>query len=169
MIKVRDTTGKILFEERQRFPQWLFLLMIMPLLVTIASFAATGILSDERTGIWIVFPLVILLQVVVMYYFRITRFEKIVSETGLYFRWMPLQKKYRFIPREDIEGFRMRRGPVLKLGSGYYIGLGRYHTVSTGIGVHVFLNHGKKIFFGTDEQIFFQRAMEKIAKTIELT
>src|SRR5690348_449374 len=111
MIKTTDTSGKILFEEQQHFPQWLMFLMIVPLLVSIAAFATTGILRSGEKYLWLVFVFVILLQLAIIYYFKVAIFEKVVTETGLYFRWIHLHKRYRFIPRTDIEGFRIRRGP----------------------------------------------------------
>ena len=166
MIKTTDTAGKILFEEQQHFPQWLFLLMILPVVASIAAVVATGIYKNGDVPALMALVFVVLLQLAIMYYFNVATFEKIVTEAGLYYRWTPLQKRYRFIERTDIDGFKMRRSPFLKLGSGYFPGIGRYHNLNRGKGIHVFLTNGNKIFFGTAEELFFQRAMEKIAQQL---
>lgn len=164
MIKTTDTTGKILFEEQQQFPQWLILLMILPVVTSIAAIVATGVYKNGDVISLMALIFVVLLQLAIMYYFKISKFEKIVTESGLYFRWKPLQKRYRFISRSDIDGFQMRRGPFLKLGRGWLPWLGRYHNLSSGNGIQVFHSNGKRIFFGTGEGIFFYRAMEQIAQ-----
>jgi len=164
MTKTTDTTGKILFEEKQQFPQWLFLLMILPVVASVIAVVATGVFQKGDFISSMALSFVVLLQIAIMYYFRIATFEKVVTEAGVYFRWTPLQKRYRFIERTEIDGFKIRRRPFLKLGSGYFPGIGRYHNLSRGNGIHMFLSNGKKIFLGTGDELFFYRAMEQIAQ-----
>jgi len=111
----------------------------------------------------VVLPLSIILpfECLLIYFFRATTLEKTVTREGFYYRWLPLQKKYRLIQSADIESMEQRPSPSLKYGYGYFPGYGRYHNMSNGKGIQLYLSNGKKVFFGTDDLMSFERSIHE--------
>jgi hypothetical protein len=55
----------------------------------------------------------------------------VISSDGLYYRWGPFQRSYRFVSKEEIAQAELRKGPPLTYGvtdTGY----GKVHNVGPG-------------------------------------
>lgn len=150
-----------MFSEKQRFPKWFSWLILSPLMLTIGIliFISTTEESDKNEVIFVLF-IVMPLQLIMFLLFYRSQLEKVVTTNGMYYRWTPLQKKYRVIEKEEIGETELRRSPLLKLGSNWMPGYGRIHSASHGEGVQIFKTNGKKIFFSAADPASFRKALE---------
>lgn len=134
--------------------------MLSPIVLTIGITLLIGTVEKQQEKeMWIVLAIIIPLQLLMFYLFYIARLEKIVTTNGLYYRWTPLQKKYRLIEMEDIERFEVRKAPFASYGSKWEFGYGRVHNLSKAEGIQLYLKSGKKIFFGTSDKTGFEKAI----------
>jgi hypothetical protein len=166
MLKADETSGNVLFEEKQKFPNWLTILMAGIILLTIVITLIAGLTTKEDKGdLWIALGISIPVEILVIILFWNVHLEKVVTSNGLYYRWRPWQKKFRVIEKESIKGFEVRNSPPLNYGIHWFPGYGWVHNASAGEGLQLYLVNGKKIFFSTLNTIFFQRALENITSS----
>jgi hypothetical protein len=164
MQKAEEPSGAILFEEKRRFPPWLSVVMLSPIAIIIGvGLLLRNAQKNEQQEMWIVLAIIIPVQLLLTWLFYSTSLEKVVTTNGLYFRWPPLQKRFRVIEKEEMEKVQVRMRPRLKYGSKYVLGYGWMHTVSKGEGAEVLLRSGKKIFFGTAGAGAFLKALQELA------
>ena len=162
MLKEFDTSGDILFEETQKYPQWVNWVIRFAMLTTVLGLVISLITEKQKTDTTIGLLIVVPIAILVVYLNSNIRLQKIVTSNGLYYRWEPWHKKFRLIQKEDIESFYSRKFPLAKLGSGWFPSYGRYHVASRGQGIQLFLKNGRKIFFSTNEKNLFERALQKL-------
>src|SRR5688572_15820392 len=149
MIKAYEPSGKIFFEETLKFPRWLFIVLVLLVLSTVAIIIGAAIATGHKTaneGIWIALAVTLPVELIMIYVFFAMRLEKIVTSNGLYFRWSPLQKKYSVIEGNEIEKIEYRKAPS-SYGSSWVPGYGKVHNLSKE-GLQCYLVSGKKYFFG---------------------
>lgn len=163
MKKVYEPSGALMFSEKQHFPKWLSWLMLAPVMFTAGIIVFIRTQEDvNETEMKLALGLVILVQAILFIWFLRAQLEKVVTSNGLYYRWSPLQKKYRVIEKEEIKGAELRKSPLSKYGSNYVLGYGRVHKVGPGLGVQVFMSNGKKIFFSAADAGSFQKALDEL-------
>jgi hypothetical protein len=164
MLKVYEPSGGVLFEERQKFPQWLTILMAGIILLTIAIVLIVGytVPGKDRNEMWLALAIAIPVEVLTIILFRNVRLEKIVTSNGLYYRWKPWQKRFRVIEKESIKACEVRQGPPFNYGLGWFPGYGRFHNASRGEGLQLYLVNGDRIYFSTFDTVFFKRALENL-------
>lgn len=167
MIKITETTGGVLFEEKQHFPRWLSLLLVSPVLVTMGLTLVIETTEKDKAWGLVLIAVVVTIQLIVFYLFYALQLQKVVTPDGLFYRWAPLQAHYRFIPRREIESMEVKRSPSMKFGAGSAPGYGKLNTVSDGMGVQLYLSHGRMMFFGTGDPVFFENALRELLKTNE--
>lgn len=162
-MKDKQIKGTVVFKETQRFSQtWFWLLLISPIVFSIGVtiFTLVGVKEKEA---WYVLPLVIFLNLGILYGFFITRLELLVTDWAVYYRWRPFSRRYRQISRFDIREAVIRKSPFLQVGSKrMVIGYGRVQHTGTAEGVQFHLLSGKKIFIGSDKVKSFHRAVENL-------
>ena len=163
MLKADETTGMVLFEEDQKPPQWLLIIIGGIMLFTIISIFFSGLNGiGNRDEMWLGLAIAVPVQVLVMILFQHMQLEKIVTTNGLYYRWKPWQKKYRVIEKESIDKIEVRKGPVFKYGFGWSPFYGRYHNACGGQGIQLRLVNGNRIFFSTFDVAAFQQALQNL-------
>jgi hypothetical protein len=164
MLRADEISGNVLFEEKQKFPNWLTILMTGIILLTIAIVLIAGLTepAEKRNDMWIGLAIAIPIEILVIILFLNVRLEKIVTSNGLYFRWKPWQRKFRIIERESIKSFEVRTSPPLNYGIHWFPGYGWIHNASAGEGMQLYLVNGKKIFFSTSNITFLKKALESI-------
>ena len=166
MLKPYETSGNYLFGEKEKFPKWLSWLMILPVAIVAGLMVKLPSLEEaDRKEMWIALAIVLPLQVILFIAFQKARLEKVVTSNGLYFRWLPLQKKFRVIEKEMISSVSVSRAPLLNYGSNWVPGYGRMHMASKGEGVEVIKTDGKKIFFSTADPHSMARALEELIRS----
>jgi len=158
--------GNIEFKEEQRFRRpllWLF--AMFPLLITIGFIIAVGANTlgegyDGLIGLVFVIPV----NLIVIYFAIITKFEMMVTDEGVYYRWRPFNRQYNMISKPEISEVRLRKSPFLKFGyNKRVIGYGRVHNMGAARGLQFILKSGRKIFISSEKINGFQRAVEKLA------
>jgi len=168
MLKADDTSGKILFEEKQRFPGWLNILMTGIALFTIAIILIAGLTGpkEERNETWIALVIAVPIEIFIIILFRSMCLEKIVTSNGLYFRWISWQRRFRVIERESIKSFEVRNTPPLNYGIHWFPGYGWVHNASGGEGLQFYLVNGNKVFLGTANIDSFAKAMNTLINPV---
>lgn len=166
MLKAYETSGNYLFGEKEKFPKWLSWLMIVPLAIVAGLMVMLPRMDEaDRQEMWIALAIVLPLQVILIIVFQKAKLEKVVTSNGLYFRWLPLQKKFRVIEKEMIRSVSVTRAPVLNYGSNWVPGYGRMHMASKGEGVEVIKTDGKKIFFSAADPYTMVKALEELIRS----
>lgn len=166
MVKAYETSGGTMFGEKQAFPGWLAWIMLSPVLLAVGIIAlmpSSEEFKEKEMGLGI--AILFLVQVVLFFLFRKTKFEKQVTTNGLYFRWTPLQRRFRVIEKQEIIEAQVRKAPSLKYGSHWVPGYGRMHTANRGDGVQLILSNGKKIFFGSADAISFNKVLQELVQS----
>jgi len=164
MLKADETSGNTLFEEKQRFPGWLNILIIGITMITIAIILIAGLTGpkEERNQIWIALVIAIPIEIFIIFLFRSMCLEKIVTSNGLYFRWMTWQRRFRVIEKENIKSFEVRNTPPLNYGIHWFPGYGWVHNASGGQGLQFYLVNGNRVFLGTADIDSFAKAMNTL-------
>ena len=169
MLKAEETSGNILFEEKQNFPKWLNILMVGTLLWTLAIILIPGFngVKEQRNDMWITLAIAIPLEILIIILFQYVQLQKIVTSNSVYYRWKPWQRKFRVIEKESIESFEVRKSPPLNYGIHWFPGYGWVHNASAGEGMQLYLVNGKKIFFSTSDITFFKKALGQIVYNLK--
>lgn len=162
MLKAYEPSGKVLFEEVQKYPRWVSWVVRISMFMAILGLTLGLITEKEKTDLVVSLVIVIPIAVFSLYMMSNMRLEKVVTSNGLYYRWKPWQKKFRVIAKEDIGSVRSRRFPYLSYGFGWFPGYGRYHNVSRGEGLQIYLKNGRKFFLGTSDKESFERALQNL-------
>lgn len=163
MKKAYEPSGGFLMEEKQRFPRWLVIMLIAIVSLTLVGMAVMAIMMESERGEALLgLAIAAPIEIVVIYAFLKARLETVVTTNGFYYRWRPLQGKYRLIEKEDIRSFEFRDAPMLNYGYGWFPGYGRFHNADRGEGLQLYLKNGSKVFFSSRETALLQKAMEQL-------
>ncbi|HTM93353.1 MAG TPA: hypothetical protein VL095_13115 [Flavisolibacter sp.] len=168
MLKTYETSGNVLFEEKQRYPKWLNILIAGILLLTLVIILITGFAGpqEKRMEMWIGLAIAIPIEILVVILFQYVQLEKVVTSNGLYYRWNPWQKRYRYIEKETIELCEVRRPPFMNYGMGWFPGYGRYHRAGSGKGLQLYLKNGKRFYFSAADVDSFKRVMDHLTNQL---
>jgi len=156
--------GNILFKEEQQFRTgWLWGIIIFCVLSSLGVTLGVALKEKEKSNeAWLAVAIVIPLEAVIFYLMYITKLQTVITTEGIYYKWWPFQRSYRFIPAMEIEEVELRKGPGFSYGSHWIPGYGRVHNTGPGNGFQMVLKNSKKIFLGTQKQNSFQQAIDKI-------
>jgi hypothetical protein len=163
MLKVDEPSGKVLFEENQKFPKWLKMLILGIVTFTLVlTIVLSYVASEDKIDIWLGPGIAAVTEFFVFILFRKVRLEKTVTSNGFYYRWRPWQRKFRWIEKDQIVRTEVRPGPPFHYGIGWFPGYGTIHNASMGDGLQLYLMNGKKIFFSTFDIASFEKAFQQI-------
>ncbi len=162
MLKADEISGRVLFEEKQKYPRWVIGLIVVCLLLAVAGVLLSVFTGAEKNDVRIALPIVILVSAITIYLIAKSRLETAVTSNGFYFRGKPLQSKYRVIEKEEISTIEARNFPFLSRGYGWFPSYGWYYIAATGEGVQLHLKNGKKFFFSSALRPSFERALENL-------
>ena len=118
--------------------------------------------AEKRSDIWIALAISMPIEILLIILFRYMQLEKVLTSNGIYYRWKPWHKRYRYIERENIETFIIRRFPFMSYGMGWVPGYGRYHNASSGSGLQLYLKNGKRFYFSTADINSLTKAMNRL-------
>jgi hypothetical protein len=156
-MKSRETSGKKLFEEVQPLPLWLQWLMTLAQLSCFIVPVVIGI--RQGMGIkefWLVLVLLIVVEGPLIYLTWNTRFEKVLTTEGIYYRFQPLHQWYRNVGWNDIDSWYLRNSPALQIGYRLVPGYGTALTMNSGKGIQLQLKNGKRLFLGTADPLLME-------------
>jgi hypothetical protein len=163
MLKVYEPTGGVLYEENQVFPKWLGFVLLGPLLVVVGLILFLGNVDEiEKNEAWIAMFIAVPINLLMGYMFFAGKLQTVVTTNGFYYRWRPLQKKFRMIENTDLDEVVSRNAPSFKLGANWVPGYGWMHSTRKGSGLEFRLKNGKKVFIGTSNLFQFERAVRQI-------
>ena len=156
--------GDILFREEQQFRvRWLWVLLLVivasSIVLTIAL-PATSREDEKARGLAL--AIIIPLESILLYLFYIVKLETVVSRAGVYFRWLPFFKRYRYIDKQELKETKAGRGPALAYGFHVVPGFGAVHNLGPGMGMQFTLKKGNRIFIGTHKLTEFQSAIDRM-------
>jgi len=161
----KEINGNIEFKEEQRFRQpWFWILILSPILASVGitiAVSAGSFGKDDNEGL-LALAIVIPVNLLMLYLFFITRFELVVTDEAVYYKWPPFNRKYKLIAKSDIEEVYVRKSPVLQLGYKRVIGYGWVHNLGAAKGLQFVFKSGRKIFISCEKINGFQRAVEKL-------
>src|SRR5690606_22547786 len=103
-------------------------------------------------------------NVILFSYFLTSRFEKVVTSNGLYFRWRPWQSRYRWLQYSEIRDVRVRQAPPMKYGTGPTFSYGWVHIANGRRGLQLTMTNGKKLFLGAKDVEEFSKAVNAMIR-----
>jgi len=148
------------FQEKQRFTQWwlqLINLMVVALLVYngyqwFVLGEASGNVGADETGVQIAVMATMLLTVGFLYSCAL---ETTIDESGIAYRFFPIQLKHRKIAWKDVAQCHTRTyRPIPEYGGWGYrmsFGKGKALNVKGNQGIQLVLTNGKKLLLGTQK------------------
>lgn len=162
MLKADEPSGIVLFEEQQRLPRWIRLLVLFSMIAAVAGLLA-GLFTEKNKGnMAIALATVLPVIFLVIYLHSNSLLEKTVTSNGLYYRWKPWHRKFRIIEKQDIASVVVRKPPFMNYGFGWYPGYGRYHNSSRGEGLQLTLQNRNRIYFSTNDIGSFKKAINTL-------
>jgi hypothetical protein len=170
---------KILFKEEQRFNQWwIWLLLIFSFAVSVIPIwyglfqqihtgKPWGDNPASNTGLLIIAIFTTLLMTGILLIFKTTCFYIEIRESGIYFRFPPLARKWRIISKDEIERYTVGKyNPIGEYGGWgvrrSYGKYGRAYNVSGNFGLRLYLKNGKVLLLGTQRTQAISFAMQKM-------
>lgn len=146
--------SKILFKETQKFRQWWLWLILAYVLCDALWITIKGINTDkhytfEHTGL----PLLLLILPVALFLFILSiKLETEIKDDGIYARFFPIHKHYRYYPWTEIEKVYIRHyNPIMEYGGWGLRGFGKNRAlnVSGNQGLQLMMKDGRKLLIGT--------------------
>ncbi|RYG47049.1 MAG: hypothetical protein EOO01_15380 [Chitinophagaceae bacterium] len=153
----------ILFRETQRFRQpWLWLVLIcsalatlLPLIVSFAEKNAPGQAAMLGPGL-----LVLFLIGANFTGFYITKLETVITSDGVYFKWSPFFKTYRFYSLQEIQGMKIGVYNKPRFGLHKDPDFGRVHIVNGSNGISFKAGQVQRVFIGTRRVAAMRHVLE---------
>lgn len=167
---------KVLFKETQQFRQWWYLVTLLGSIVPIMVFCVYALYQQTVKGIPIgnspapngVLIILFFVLVIMLWGSLIMKLEVWINQDGMHYRFFPLILKNKFISKEEILRFEIRKyKPVLEYGgwgirTGFGRKIGKAYNVNGSIGLQLYLKNGKKVLFGTQRPQAIMFAMDEI-------
>jgi hypothetical protein len=169
---------KVLFQEEEKFREWWRTLLVLagtiPAIISLVySFFKLGGNNDPfnrstMPTIISVMLFVFLLSTIWVYFS--CKLELWIDQKGIHYRFFPLIYRIKFISKEEIQRFEIRKySAVFDYGGrGFRRGFGRKWgralTISGNMGLQLYLTNGKKVLFGTQRSQAILYAMEEMIK-----
>jgi hypothetical protein len=168
--------SKLYFKEVQRFNQWYILVLNVITFAIVVFFITKEIIHLQQTSqatneaYWLLLIGLIPLLLILLFY--MVKLETEIRKEGIYFRFKPFQRKFKFYDWKDILKFYVRKYKPIKEYGGWGVRAGtkkygRAYNVSGNMGLQIELTNGKKILIGTVKATELERAITKIKKEKE--
>ena len=161
-MKTYETSGNILFEEKQKYPRWIAWVIVLAMFLTVIALLAALFTENDNRQTLIGLLVVVPVAIMAIFLNRNIQLEKVVTSNGLYYRWKPFHKRWRVIEKEDIQSYTVRTFPFLSYGFGWFPTYGWYHNASRGEGLQLYLKDGRKYFFSTGDKDQFEAAIQNL-------
>ncbi|MBN2175451.1 MAG: hypothetical protein JW731_15070 [Bacteroidales bacterium] len=171
--------NKILFkeEQKQKYPWiWMILFPLMGLLLYFFSWKENdGILNpqkeDDALGLIIVGISLFVMMVVLTLLFYKMHLKLEIKTDGIHFKYPPFINKEKFIPKETIDRYVVRKYNPNREYGGHGVkkrlikNMGRAYTVYGKTGLQLYLKNGEKVLIGTQRKEPILHAMDKMINT----
>jgi hypothetical protein len=171
--------NKVLFKEEQQFRQWWQIVFILGSTVSVIGFNIYALYMQTVKGVQVgnsPAPTVVMIGAIVamlvsIWVFFSMKLEVWIEQDGIRYRFFPVIFKNKFISKEEIQRFEIRKynavwdygGWGIRRGFGHK--WGRAYIVSGNSGLQFYLKNGKKILFGTQRSQAMMYAMDEMMKS----
>jgi len=175
------------FKEEQKLSQFRIYLILILIVSIFLVFIGIAFYEDNLntadnensvksllTAALFVLPVLILITIVKLKMWLIVE----IRDEGIFYKYVPIIKKFRQIPFEDIERYEIRKYHPLIEYRGWGIrdrGLrkkrkkwGIAYTAKGTTGLQLYLKNSKKILIGTQRKDAIKFAMEKVMKELSI-
>lgn len=164
-MKVQKPTGKILFKEDQQFRQaWLWAIIISGSLIPLVLVSV--MLPQDKNISWqeafLTIALIAGISSINVIAFYLTKLETVVTEDGIFYRWVPYRKRYSQLSWGQIGTITVKKYPYLKYGYHTSRDFGKVHTIDGNRGILFELVDGKRVYIGTQKLSALQHTLEQI-------
>jgi len=162
--------SRLYFKEQQRFKQWWIWILIIGITGLMLYFVIQQLILDKQVGDNPAPDVVIcffsILPFLMIWLFLSLKLETEIRKEGIYFRFKPFHRKFKFYPWDNISKYYVRKyRPILEYGGwGIRIGPGKYgkaYNVRGNMGLQLELKNGKRILIGTQKPEELERALNK--------
>jgi len=166
----QKSSNKIYFQEQQRFRQWWLILIILATSIfPWIGFFYQVILGHEfgnkPSPDWIIVLTWILFGIGIPLLFLSANLITQVREDGIYLKFFPFHRKFRFYSFNEIESFEDKEyRPIREYGGWgirYRFGKMAYNVYGNK-GVQLILKNQKKILIGSQKSYEFYKAIRKL-------
>lgn|SRR5690554_4549684 len=164
---------EILFKETQKFDQWWLKVLLLGInllfLYGIYGQMFLGGLfgSNPMSNLGLI--LVTLLSISASILLLQVKLKTLIKADGVYFRFYPLQREFKFYPWEEILKSRVREYSPLKEFGGWgwrfsVLGKGIAYTVSGNQGLQLKLKGNKRVLIGTNKPEELKKVLQDLNK-----
>ena len=159
----------LLFSETQKFKQWWIWLILIGINGTILFGIIQQLFLGQQFGnqpmsdIGLIITGVFMLLLSLLFF--LFRLETHIKNDGIYVRFFPLHKSFRFYSWDTISSFYVRQyNPISEYGGWGIRGFGknRAFNVSGNKGLQIEFKNGEKLLIGTDNFEELKRTILKI-------
>jgi hypothetical protein len=157
----------ILFEEKQQFRQW-WLWLIMLLIVGDAIWQFIQVIENPAHATFseVAAPgIIAALPLIIVFFIKSLTLHTMITNEGVYVRFGPIQKKFRFYPWEDIATLHIRKyAPISEYGGWGIRGWGsnKAYNTSGDTGLQLKFKNGNKLLIGTQQPSVLREALSQI-------
>ena len=168
--------NKILFREEQQFREWWNVMLMLGICIPLLIFFIYALYQQTVNGIQVgdrpapngVLVLLIFTMILTLWFYYVMKLEIRIVSDGIYYRFFPVIFRNKFISKEEILRFEIRKynaiidygGRGIRLGFGRKWGRG--YSVSGNTGLQLYLKNGKKVLFGTQRSQAIGYAMDEM-------
>lgn len=158
------------FYEKQKFTSSLLFAGLICLEAVFVYAAMEQILANRPWGIkpintWFMITLALLIPTPLLIGFYIARFETIINDDGIFYRWAPFKKSYKMILWDNVKEITIidlkSAGFWWRFSSKY----GEVQYLGGGFGVQIKMKSGRRRLLGTKKAEELNRILIRIAGT----
>ena len=156
------------FDETQRFRQWwiyiVFAMVLASSIYTIVSIYPEAREEKSETAWIMLISNGVLVPAAIFVLIRVFKLNTRIRKDGVYYRFFPLQLKEKFVAKEDIDRYEIRKyRPISEFGGWGVKSLGEKYgraiNISGNMGLQLYLKNGKKLLIGTQKTREIEKAM----------
>jgi hypothetical protein len=109
---------------------------------------------------------VFILPVTLLLIFSITRFDSIINDDGIFYRWMPYKKTFNMIDWSAVKELYIVEARTRSLGKTKTHNHGETHFLGGQYGLQIIMKSGRKIFLGTKKPEEVNRILLRVASQL---
>ena len=169
-MKDRKRNYKTYFREEQKFRQlWLMIIImatsVLPWIGLIYQIIFGHKFGNNPAPDWMIIIIWVLFGIAFPLVFFNTKLITEVGQTGIYLKFFPFHRKFKFFPFDEIESFKEREyRPIREYGGwGIRYGFGGMaYNVYGNKGIQLVMKNKKKILIGSQKSYEFFKSIQRL-------
>lgn len=163
-LYLRRMEGVLLFQEEQKFKQW----WIWALLLGLDALFVTALVqqigmgkpfgSNPSTDLFLIVVSISIFLITILFVFM--KLETQIRTDGVYVRFIPFHRSYKFFAWTDIQHAEVRKYSAIKEYGGWGLRNGALN-VSGNMGLQLNFTNGRKLLIGTQKPDELSLALSK--------